>query len=203
MEGGLAGTMAVDARLMRAATLLDTDPAAAAREAAEILKEHPGYPAAVLLLGTARRSSGSPDAAASFDELAAAQPNSAPVQFELGQTLAAQGRGAEALAAFNRAVELEPNLAEAWRELAALHAENGDTLACDAAYARFTQLASPEQHLAEAHAALANHRLDAAVALLRRQLTRHSQDAAALRMLADIAAEREDYVEAERLYALC
>jgi tetratricopeptide (TPR) repeat protein len=201
MEGGLAGTMAVDARLMRAATLLDTDPAAAAREAAEILKEHPGYPGALLLLGTARR--GSPDAAASFDELAAAQPGSAPIQFELGQTLAAQGRGAEALAAFNRAVELQPNLAEAWRELAVLHAENGDTLACDAAYARFTQLASPEQHLAEAHAALANHRLDAAVALLRQQLTRHSQDAAALRMLAEIAAEREDYVDAERLYALC
>jgi tetratricopeptide (TPR) repeat protein len=201
MEGGLAGTMAVDARLMRAATLLDTDPAAAAREAAEILKEHPGYPGALLLLGTARR--GSPDAAASFDELAAAQPGSAPIQFELGQTLAAQGRGAEALAAFNRAVELQPNLAEAWRELAVLHAANGDTLACDAAYARFTQLASPEQHLAEAHVALANHRLDAAAALLRRQLTRDSQDAAALRMLAEIAAQREDYVEAERLYALC
>ncbi len=199
----MAGTMAVDARLMRAATLLDTDPAAAAREAAEILKEHPGYPAAVLLLGTARRSSGSPDAAASFDELAAAQPGSAPIQFELGQTLAAQGRGGEALAAFDRAVELQPNLAEAWRELAVLHAANGDTLACDAAYARFTQLASPEQHLAEAHAALANHRLDAAEALLRRQLIRDSQDPAALRMLAEIAAEREDYVEAERLYALC
>jgi tetratricopeptide (TPR) repeat protein len=203
MEGGLAGMMAVDARLMRAATLLDTDPAAAAREAVEILKEHPGYPAAVLLLGTARRSSGSPDAAASFGELAAAQPNSAPVQFELGRTLASQGRAAEALAAFNRAVELQPNLAEAWRELAVLHAANGDTLACDAAYARFTQLASPDQRLAEAHVALANHRLDAAEALLRRQLTRDSQDPAALRMLAEIAAEREDYVEAERLYALC
>ena len=197
----MAGTMAVDARLMRAATLLDTDPAAAAREAAEILKEHPGYPGALLLLGTARR--GSPDAAASFDELAAAQPGSAPIQFELGQTLAAQGRVGEALAAFNRAVELQPNLAEAWRELAVLHAGNGDTLACDAAYARFTQLASPEQHLAEAHVALANHRLDAAEALLRRQLTLDSQDPAALRMLAEIAAEREDYVEAERLYALC
>jgi tetratricopeptide (TPR) repeat protein len=203
MEGGLAGTMAVDARLMRAATLLDTDPAAAAREAAEILEEHPGYPAAVLLLGTARRSSGSPVAAASIDELAAAQPGSAPIQFELGQTLAAQGRAAEALAAFNRALELQPNLAEAWRELAVLHAANGDTLACDAAYARFTQLASPDQHLAEAHVALANHRLDAAEALLRRHLTRDSQDPAALRMLAEIAAQRENYVEAERLYALC
>src|SRR5450631_2988218 len=154
MESGLAGMMAVDTRLMRAATLLDTDPARAALEAAEILKECPGHPGAMLLLGTARRTSGSPEAsAACFDELVAAQPNSAPVQFELGQTLAAQGRAAEALTALNRAVELEPNLAEAWRELAALHAANGDTLACDAAYARFTQLASPDQHVAEAYAA--------------------------------------------------
>ena len=38
---------------------------------------------------------------------------------------------------------------------------------------------------------------------MRGQLTRDSQDPAALRMLAEIAAEREDYVEAERLYALC
>jgi predicted Zn-dependent protease len=201
MEGGLAGTMAVDARLMRAATLLDTDPAAAADEAAEILKDHPGHSGALLLLGTARRNSGSADAAESFDALASANPDSAPIQFELGQTLAAQGRPAQALAALKRAVELEPNLAEAWRELAALHAANGDELACDAAYARFTGLVALDKHLAEAHAALANHRLDAAEALLRQQLTRDPRDPAALRMQADIAAEREDYVEAERLYA--
>jgi tetratricopeptide (TPR) repeat protein len=194
--------MAVDARLMRAATMLETDPAAAALEATEILKEYPGHPAAMLLLGTARRGAGSPEAAASFSELAAAQPTSAPIHFELGRTLALQGRDADALKALKRAVELEPNLAEAWRELAALHARHGDTEACDVAYARFTRLASPEQHLAEAHAALANHRLGAAEALLQRQLAQNSQDPQALRMWAEIAAEREDYVESERLYRL-
>lgn len=202
MESGLAGTMAVDARLMRAATLLETNPAAAALEATEILKEHPGHPAALLLLGTARRGTGSPEAAASFSELAAAHPNSAPVQLELGRTLAIQGHDTDALEALKRAVELEPNLAEAWRELATLHARHDDTDACDVAYAHFTRLAAPEQHLAEAHAALANHRLGAAEALLQRQLAQNSQDPQALRMLAEIAAEREDYVESERLYAL-
>jgi predicted Zn-dependent protease len=202
MESGLAGTMVVDARLMRAATLLETDPAAAALEATEILKEHPGHPAAMLLLGTARRGIGSPEAAASFSELAAAQPNSAPVQLELGRTLFAQGRDADALQVLKRAVELQPNLAEAWRELATLYTRLDDPDACDIAYAHFTRLASPEQHLAEAHAALANHRLGAAEALLRRQLTQNSQDPQALRMLAEIAAEREDFVESERLYAL-
>jgi tetratricopeptide (TPR) repeat protein len=195
--------MAVDARLMQAAALLDTDPDAAAREAAEILQDHPGHPGAMLLLGTARRSSGSADAAASFEELAAANPNSASLQFELGRTLAAGGISAQALTALNRAVDLEPNLAEAWRELAALHAANGDTRACDAAYARFMDLALPDQHLAEAHAALVSRRLDAAEALLRRQLARNSRDAAAMRMLAEVAAEREDYLEAERCYVRC
>lgn len=199
----MAGMMAIDARLVRAATLLDTDPAAAVREAAQILKEHPGHAGATLLLGTAQRSSGSSEAVASFDELAAAQPNSAPIQFEHGRTLAAQGHAAQALAALNRAVALEPNLADAWREMAALHASLGDTLACDTAYARFVRLVSPDQHIAEAHAALANHRLEAAEVLLRRHLVQDSQDAAALRLLAEIAAEREDYVEAERLYAMC
>jgi tetratricopeptide (TPR) repeat protein len=205
MESGLAGTMAVDARLMRAATLLETDPTAAALEAAEILKEHPGHPAALLLLGTARRGTGSPEAAASFGELAAAHPDSAPIQLELGRTFAIQGRDADALEALKHAVELEPNLAEAWRELAGLHARRGDTDACDAAYAHFTRLASPEQHLVEAHAALANHRLGAAEALLRRQLAQNPQnpqDPQALRMLAEIAAEHENYVESERLYGL-
>jgi tetratricopeptide (TPR) repeat protein len=203
MERSLAGTMSVDAKLMRAATLLDTDPAAAAREATEILKAHPGHPAALLLLGTARRGSGSPEGAALFTELAAAHPDSAPVQLELGQTLSAQGRDADALVALQRAVELAPNLAEAWRELATLHARNGDTHACDVAYANFARLAPPHQHLAEAHAALANHRLGAAEALLRRRLGQDSRDPEALRMLAEIATEREDYVESERLYARC
>jgi tetratricopeptide (TPR) repeat protein len=200
MEGGLAG-LAVDARLMRAATLLDSDPAAAAREAADILKEYPGHPAATLLLGTARRGSGSADAAASLRELAAVQPDSAPIQFELGRTLLAEGSEAQGKAALQRAVQIEPNLAEAWRELAMLYAKHGDDDACDIAYANFTRLVSPEQHLGEAHAALANHRLDAAEALLRAQLARDSRDPEALRLLAEIAAEREDYVEAERWYA--
>jgi predicted Zn-dependent protease len=189
---------------MRAAALLDSDPPAAAREAAKILEQHPGHPAATLLLGTAQLGCGdAPRAAAAFAELAAAQPESALNQLELGRTLAAQGREAQALTALRRAVDLEPNLAEAWRELATLHAARGDAKACDVAYAHFTRLASPDQHLAEAGRALANHRFATAESLLRRQLTQAPQDAAAMRMLAEIAAEREDYVEAERLLGEC
>jgi tetratricopeptide (TPR) repeat protein len=204
MEGVLAGVgAAVDMKLMRVAALLDSDPRAAAREAAEILKEHPGHPVATLLLGTARRSAGDPGAEASFVELAAIQPDSALAQFELGRTLASQGRNADALAALTRAVELEPSLAEAWRELAAVHAARGDTKSCDFAYENYVRLAAPELRLSEAAAALATSRLDAADSLLRRHLGQEPQDVTAMRMLARVAIEREDYVEAERLLGQC
>src|SRR5260370_203249 len=153
---------------MRVAALLDSDAPAAAREAAEILKEHPGHLGATLLLGRARRRWGDPQAAAALAQLAAAQPDSAVIQLELGCTLAAQGCEVQALTALTRAVELEPNLAEAWRELAALYAARGDTKACDVAYAHFTRLARPDQHLAEAGIALAHRRLGTAQTVLPR-----------------------------------
>ena len=199
----MAGALEIDFKLMRAAALLDSDPAAAARAATEILDEHPGHPAATLLLGTARRSSGDPQAAETFAELEAAQPGSALIQLELGRTLAAAGRGAQALAALTCAVEIEPNLAEAWQELAALHAARGNDAACDAAYAHFTRLVSVERPLAEAAAAFAADRLAAAESLLRRRLAEVPRDAAAMRMLAAVSFEREDYVEAERLLTEC
>ncbi|MDB6107322.1 MAG: hypothetical protein JWO52_7321 [Gammaproteobacteria bacterium] len=195
--------VAVDMKLMRVAALLDSDPRAAAREAAEILREHPGHPVATLLLGTARRSTGDPGAEAAFVELAAVQPDSALAHFELGRTLLSQGRDADALAALTRAVELEPNLAESWRELAAVHAARGDIKSCDFAYENYVRLAAPEQRHSEAAAALATFRLDTADSLLRRHLGREPQDVAAMRMLARVAIEREDYVEAERLLEEC
>jgi tetratricopeptide (TPR) repeat protein len=194
----------VDLRLIRIASLLESNPAAAAREAAQIVRSHPQHAAALLLLGTAHRACGdAPAAAASLRELAAAQPDSAPVQLELGRTLAASGDAERAFGALSKAVQLQPDLAEAWAELAALHAARGDLQACDAAYAHFTRLAPPERHLTEAAAALAARRLPAAEALLRERLVRSPRDVGALRLLAEVAAEREDYVEAERLLGEC
>src|SRR5256885_11425260 len=51
-------------------------------------------------------------------------------------TLRSQGLEEPALSALLRAVDLQPDLAEAWRELSGLYAARGDTLACDTAYAR-------------------------------------------------------------------
>jgi Flp pilus assembly protein TadD len=189
---------------MRAAALLDRDPAAAGREAAQILADFPGHGAARLLLATARRSCGDdPAAAAAFAELAAAKPDSALLQLELGRTHAAQGRAEAALAALERAVALEPRLAEAWQELATLYAARGDDAACDSAYAEFCRLSHPEQHLGEASSAYSSGRYTAAAALLKRRLEEAPGDLAAMRLLANVAAQQEDYVTAERLLGEC
>jgi len=194
----------VDLKLMLAAGLLDRDPPAAAREAARILAEYPGHPAAILLLATARRSCGEDSQAAiAFIDLAEAHPNSAPLQFEVGRTYLAQGQEDLALAALQRAVKLEPNLADAWRALSMLFASRGDPAACDAAYARYFSLALPEQRLAEAANAFVDRRYAVAENLLLSELGRQPENVEAMRMLANVAAEREDYVEAERLLCEC
>ena len=89
-----------DLQLMRASTLLETDPAAAARHASAVLAIQPGHDAATLLLTTAcRRLGNSSSAVGIIEALASAQPTSALVQLELGRTLAGAGRGSEARAA--------------------------------------------------------------------------------------------------------
>jgi predicted Zn-dependent protease len=203
-ESALSRTSHLDFELIRVASLLESDPATAARQAAQILRAHPGHPPALLLLGSAHRRAGDPAAAvADFAALAASQPGSAVIHLELGRALHAAGHDVEALVALRESVRLAPDLAEGWRELSRVHAVREDPAACDAAYRRFEELMPQEGRLAEAVAALANERLDAAQALLQQVLECSPQDVAALRLRARIAAAREHYAEAERLLGEC
>ncbi len=195
---------ALDIALIRVAALLESDPAAAAHAAQELVRGHPGNSAAMLLLGEARRRSGdAPAAAAAFNELAATRPASAAVHLDLGRALFAQGKLAESYSALTRALELEPDLADAWRALSSLHAASGAWRECDAAYARFAALTAQDGRFAEAAAAIAQDRLDHAAALLREELTRHPGDVAALRLLAQVAVKREDFSAGQRLLEEC
>jgi tetratricopeptide (TPR) repeat protein len=200
----LSSASDVDFALARLASLLESDAAAAAREATQILRAHPGHAAALLLLGTAHRMMGDTRAAVTeLENLAAEQPESAAVRLELGRALHDAGQDTQARVALERAVQLAPDLAPAWRELSLVHAACGDTAACDRAYARFEALAQEDMRLTEAAGALANERLDAASALLGRRLATSPHDVAALRMLAQVAMRREDYPQAERLLGEC
>jgi tetratricopeptide (TPR) repeat protein len=191
----------IDLELMRASMLLDTDPAAAARQAGALLESHPGHDAASLLLSTAcQRLGNSSDAIGIMEGLAHAQPTSALVQLELGRTYAACARNREAQAALERAVELDLNLADAWRELSEQRQLAGDTASADAAYLQYRRLATDPPDLADAYAAFDQGRLETAEALVRRRLGKGTNEVAAFTLLAAIALRRgDDLAEAESL----
>jgi tetratricopeptide (TPR) repeat protein len=189
---------------MRASLLLDSNPAAAARRASDILASSPGHTEANLLLAAACRKLGDPAAAARvLESLAQAHTDSPLMQFELGRAYAAAADGAGALAAFRRAVALDAGLADGWRELAAQLFAAGETRAGDAAYATYSRLAPDPPELSDAIVALADNRLEAAEAILLRRLAHAAHDVVALRMLADAATRREDYAQAERRLSEC
>jgi tetratricopeptide (TPR) repeat protein len=195
-----ASTAEVDIKLMRASALMDSDAAAAARAASEILEGCPGHSAAGLLLATASLSLG--DAAKAcevLESLQHAQPASAIVQLELGRAFRAAGKHEQSLAAFRRAVELQPDLAEGWRELSSGLAAAGDERGTDLAYARYTEVMPDAPLLLQPAAALRDNRGALAEELLRRHLKSTPTDEAAMRLLASAVGRREAYAEAEDL----
>jgi predicted Zn-dependent protease len=197
-------TASADLELVRAALLLDSDPAAAARQAGAILATFPGHSEASLLLASACRRLGDAHAAAAIlESLSSAHPDSALLQLETGRALAAAGRDGEALTALRRAVTIDAGLAEAWRDLAAQLFAAGETLEGDRAYARYLPLARNRAGLADAAAALADNRLGYAETAIRQFLQQSPDDPVALRLLSEIALRRLDEVEAERLLRRC
>jgi len=184
--------------------LLDSDPAAAARHASDIVARTPGHEEANLLLAAACRRLGDPKTASSvLESLCKAHPASPVMQFELGCSYAAGGRGADSLAAFQRAVTLDAAFTDGWRELSAQHFLAGNILEGDAAYGAYSRLARDPPELSDAGVALTENRLDAADAILRRRLKQAPRDVVALRMLADSATRRGDFEAAEKSLAEC
>jgi len=196
----MASIADVNLQLMSASALLDADPAAAFRAAGEILSHHPDNAAASLLLATAARTLGNTAVALEvLEALARSQPAAAFIRLELARAYREAGRGAESVAALREALSIEPALAEGWRELSSQLAAAGDAHGADVAYERYAALESQPWQLMEPSVALADNRVVAAEAMLRRTLRNAPQDVAAMRMLADALARRESYAEAERL----
>src|SRR5581483_3307294 len=146
---------------MRAAPLLESDPAAAAVHASRILAQFPDHAEARLLLASAHRRLGdAPAALAALEPLSSSQSNSAFLKLEMGRSYAASGNTAQALAAFRAAVTQDPNLADGWRELAACLFEKGETLEGDRAFAQFMRLHPDPPELNDAALAVAENRWD-------------------------------------------
>ena len=195
---------ASDLELMRASAYLDSEPATAARRASGILLIDPAHTAAKLLLAAACRRLG--DAGRSLpviEAVAAENPSVSAIQLELGRAYAALGRSEDAVSAFRRAVALDPEMIDAWRELAAQLFAAGDEAGGDQAYAHYENRARDPPGFVDVLAALSDERLDVAERLLRARLEAPPKDVVALRLYAEVATRRNDYFEAERRLEEC
>jgi tetratricopeptide (TPR) repeat protein len=197
-------TGTVAAALQHAARLLDRDPFLAAEQAVEILKVVPAHPGATLLLGSARRAAGNPAAAlAVLQPLVAKHPTWAAAHHEFGLTLSDLEWHDDALRALQRAVELRPDLPDAWREIGDRLAIRGDTDGAHAAYAQHIKASTKDPRLMSAAAALCENQIPRAELLLREHLKKYPTDVAAIRMLAEVAGRLGRNIEAENLLARC
>jgi tetratricopeptide (TPR) repeat protein len=176
----------------------------AAEQAGEILKAIPGHPMATLLLGVARRAAGDAVAALqTLEPLTSAQPNWAAAHYETGLTLNALDRRADAIAALRRAVALQPDMPDAWREIADLLVLQGDSRGADAAYAQHIKASTRDPRLLAAAQALTENKIGQAESMLREHLKRYPTDVAAIRMLAEVAGRLRRYQDAETLLVRC
>src|ERR1700686_4408226 len=192
----------LETALRHALRLLESQPALAAEQAAEILKVSPNHPRAMLVAGAARRlCNDAAGAVPALEALSRDQPTWGAAQYELGLALAQAGQGDAALAAMRRAVALAPNLADAWRALAEHLTAIGDVAGADAAYVRQIQAATHDPRLLQPAAALCDNRIPEAETLLRNHLKRFPTDVAAIRMFAEVAARLGRYRDAEVLLA--
>ncbi len=190
--------------LAHTARLIPVRPDLAQEQAREILKAAPGHPQAELLLGVALRFGDDAEAARKvLAPLAASQPGWAPAHVELGNTLAALGESAPAIRSLRKAVQIDPSIAAAWRELGDQLALAGDTTGADEAYARQIRASVNDPELTKAAIALCDNRLAVAEQTLRGFLKRKPADAAAIRMLAEVAARLGRYEDAGTLLERC
>jgi tetratricopeptide (TPR) repeat protein len=193
-----AGT--VEMALSHAARLLESQPAAAAEQANEVLRVVPNHPIAQLILGAARRALGDIDGAlAVLEPLAKSQPLAAAAHYEHGVALGAKGQGERAILALRRAVTLKPDMPAAWRALGDHLTAIDDASGADEAYARAIKYSTRDPRLMEAATHLCDGRLAPAEALLREHLKIYPTDVAAIRMLAEVAARLGRYADAEAL----
>ena len=197
-------TASLDAALAHATRLLDTNPALAGQQAAEVLRAVPGHGVAQLILAASHTAAGrAAEALALLEPLAKAQPRSARTQLELSLALHRLDRTDEALAAIRRAVEIQPDLPGGWVLLGDQLRARGDAAGADAAYVRHVRHSTRDPALMKAAEALVGERLPEAEARLLERLRLFPTDVAAIRMFAELAARLGRLEAAEGMLARC
>jgi len=132
-------------------------------------------------------------------EILRAVPGEAAAMTLRGVALAALGRPGEAIAALTQATARDPDSPEAWRALGDQSVLVGDLAAADRAYAQQIRCSVQDPVLRQAAIALCDGELPVAERLLKDHLKQAPTDAAAIRMLAELAGRIGRDVDAESL----
>jgi predicted Zn-dependent protease len=170
----------------QAAGLLAHDPARAEEWARATLKSRPSDPRVLLILGSARRRQGDPEAAHRLlAPLARSHPKAAHTHYELGATFVALGKTAEAIAALGVATTINPDLQEAWRLLGEQLFREGETARAEAAFAEQLRASVQNPALKGAAKALSLGRVREAESELRAYLTARPDDREALQLIGE------------------
>ncbi|WP_420383698.1 tetratricopeptide repeat-containing sulfotransferase family protein [Novosphingobium sp.] len=179
------------ARLNEAQALLGPDPARAVVMARSVAAAAPGHALAHCVLACALRLAGdAPAACAVIAPLARAHPDDPQLAAEWGQALVAAGDPAAAIAPLRRVTAARPGMTVAWHALTqALRATGADDDAW-IADAGTVAAASRDPMLIEAARAMVAGQPDKAEALIHRFLAAIPDDAAAIRLLGELAWRR-------------
>jgi tetratricopeptide (TPR) repeat protein len=173
-------------------------------DAAELLaplcEQHPDHREALYLLAVAFRADKRFDEALSvLDKLRSAAPDYGRAWQEVGHNHRDCDRPAEAAAAYQRAVELNPGLAASWRFLAAARRRLGDDEGADVAEANFKRLGALPKELVAVTSMMHEGRIYKAEKLCRHFLQNNPHHLEGMRLLAAIGVRLNIYDDAEFL----
>jgi predicted Zn-dependent protease len=181
----------LQAQLARAQASLGSDPALAAHMARPVAMAAPDSIAAHLVLACGLRLAG--DAAAAcdaIDSIASRHCDDPRVAGEWGQALLAAGRAEQAIAPLTTVTSARPGLTVMWHALARALRQTGREAEAWRADAGAVAAASRDPLLVEAARAMVAGQGTRAEALIGRFLTAIPDDAAALRLLGELAWRR-------------
>jgi tetratricopeptide (TPR) repeat protein len=174
--------------------------AEAARAAEALLAGSPEDRDLLYMLAVAQRYLGSiPAALATLARLEELHPDYPRLYQERGHCHVAQRLSAPAIAAFERAVALNPALPGSWRTLQSLYGMVGRRADADNAGAHVAKLASLPPAIVTARSMFADGEIEGAEALVRRYLLEHGDHIEGMRLLAQIGMKLDVLDDAELL----
>jgi tetratricopeptide (TPR) repeat protein len=130
-------------------------------------------------------------------------PTYARAYQEEGHNLKQLGQPQQALAAYQRAVDLNHALIASWRELAALHKQNGNQREFDMAQAEYARLSALPSELVSVASLIQEGKLYRAEKLCRAFLQKTPHHVEAMRLLAMLGMKLFVYDDAEFLLESC